>query len=119
MANEIAGNMAGEWWWTYLVIVVAGFVATDFWRWLGVLAGNRLKENSEALYWVRAVATALVMAVTAKLIVFPTGSLAHSPLWLRLGAAGLGFAAFLLTGQRVIVGVTVPIIVLMAGLLLL
>jgi hypothetical protein len=106
-------------WWTYVVIIVAGFLATDIWRWLGVLIGHRLNEDSEALYWVRAVATALVMAVTAKLIVFPTGTLASSPLWLRLAAAGIGFAVFLATGKRVAVGVLVPIAILIAGLLFL
>ena len=64
-------------------------------------------------------ATALVMAVTAKLIVFPTGSLADSPLWLRLAAAGLGFATFLVSGQRVIVGVVVSLVLLSLGLALL
>lgn len=103
--------------WPYIVIIVAGWLATDIWRWLGVLAGNRLHEGSEALNWVRAVATALVMAVTAKLVVFPTGTLETSPLWLRLAAAALGFAAFLLAGQRVIVGVLVPLAILGAGLL--
>lgn len=102
--------------WTFIVIIVAGFLATDIWRWLGVVAGNRLNEESEALYWVRAVATSLVMAVTAKLIVFPNGSLAESPLWLRLGAAGIGFAVFLATGRRVAVGVAVPMALLLAGL---
>ena len=104
---------------TYLVILVGGWLATDLWRWLGVLVGNRLDENSEALKWVRAVATALVMAVTAKLIVFPTGSLAETPLWLRLGAAGFGFAAFLASGQKVVVGVVVPLALLALGLALL
>ncbi|MFN3320670.1 branched-chain amino acid transport [Rhizobium sp. TH135] len=103
--------------WPYVVIIVAGWLATDFWRWMGVLAGNRLQEGSEALNWVRAVATALVMAVTAKLVVFPTGALEASPLWLRLAAAGIGFAAFLLSGQRVIVGVVVPLAILGAGLI--
>jgi branched-subunit amino acid transport protein len=103
--------------WPYLVIIVAGWLATDMWRWLGVVAGNRLQEGSEALNWVRAVATALVMAVTAKLVVFPSGMLETSPLWLRLTAAGLGFAAFLFSGQRVIVGVLVPLAILGAGLL--
>lgn len=70
--------MTEQWWAPYLFIAIAGWLATDLWRWLGVLAGNRLKEDSEALYWVRAVATALVMAVTAKLIVFPTGTLEAS-----------------------------------------
>lgn len=105
--------------WTYVLIAVAGFVATDFWRWLGVLAGNRLNEESEALNWVRAVATALVMAVTAKLIVFPTGTLADSPLWLRLVAAGLGFALFLASGKKVAIGVIAPIAILVTGLVFL
>jgi hypothetical protein len=111
--------MTENWWAPYLFIAIAGWLATDLWRWLGVLAGNRLKEDSEALHWVRAVATALVMAVTAKLIVFPTGSLEASPLWLRIGAAALGFIAFLLAGQRVIVGVAVPVLLLAGGLFVL
>lgn len=108
--------MTEHWLAPYLFIAIAGWLATDIWRWLGVLAGNRLKEDSEALYWVRAVATALVMAVTAKLIVFPTGSLETSPMWLRIGAAVLGFIAFLVARQRVIVGVAVSILLLAVGL---
>ncbi|RYC17397.1 AzlD domain-containing protein [Ciceribacter ferrooxidans] len=100
----------------YGVILLAGWLATDVWRWLGVIAGNRMNEDSEALKWVRAVATSLVMAVTAKLIVFPTGSLEASPLWLRLAAAGLGFAAFLAAGQRVVVAVVVSVALLALGL---
>ncbi|WP_284777512.1 AzlD domain-containing protein [Agrobacterium sp. lyk4-40-TYG-31] len=107
------------WWAPYLFIAIAGWLATDLWRWLGVIAGNRLKEGSEVLNWVRAVATALVMAVTAKLIVFPTGVLEQSPMWLRIGAAGLGFAAFLASGQKVFVGVVAPLVVLAAGMLFL
>ncbi len=105
-----------EEYWPYVVILVGGWLATDIWRYLGVLAGNRLDEESEALRWVRAVATALVMAVTAKLIVFPSGTLEASPYWLRIGAAAIGFAAFLASGQKVAVGVGVSVAVLMAGL---
>lgn len=104
--------MNEAWWAPYLFIAIAGWIATDLWRWLGVIAGNKLREDSETLSWVRAVATALVMAVTAKLIVFPTGTLADSPMWLRIGAASIGFIAFLMCGQRVVVGVAVPIVLL-------
>ena len=106
----------GDEWWPYIVIAVAGWLATDIWRWLGVLAGNRLDEDSEALHWVRAVATALVMAVTAKLIVFPTGTLAESPLWLRLFGAGVGFGAVLIAGQRIGVAVVTSTLLLGLGL---
>lgn len=105
-----------EEYWTYIVIIFAGFIATDLWRWMGVLIGNKLREDSEALYWVKAVATSLVMAVTAKLIVFPAGSLADSPLWLRLAAASIGFAVFLAAGRKVAIGVAVPMVILVAGL---
>lgn len=87
--------MTEQWWAPYLFIAIAGWLATDLWRWLGVLMRQPAEGGFEALYWVRAVATALVMAVTAKLIVFPTGTLEASPLWLRIGAAALGFTAFL------------------------
>lgn len=105
--------------WVYGVIILAGWLTTDIWRWLGVLAGNRLDDESEALKWVKAVATALVMAVTVKLIVFPAGSLETTPLWLRLGAAALGFAAFLAASQRVVIGVVVPVVLLALGLVVL
>lgn len=105
-----------EQYWSYVVILVAGWLATDIWRWLGVLAGNRLREGSEALNWVKAVATSLVMAVTAKLVVFPTGSLEATPLWLRMLAASAGFVAFLALGQRVLVGVVVSLSILAVGL---
>lgn len=104
-------------WTPYLFIALAGWIATDFWRWMGVLAGNRLREDSESLNWVKAVATALVMAVTAKLVVQPTGSLAEVPAWIRIGAACLGFAAFLVGGQRVIICVLVSLASLAFGII--
>jgi branched-subunit amino acid transport protein len=104
------------WWWPYLFIIIAGWVATDLWRWLGVLAGNRLRDDSPALDWVRAVATALVAAVIAKLILYPSGGLAEAPVLLRVGAAALGFLAFLYFRQTVWIGIVVAISVLAAGL---
>ncbi|WP_439272755.1 AzlD domain-containing protein [Pseudochrobactrum sp. HB0163] len=107
------------WWWPYLFILIAGALATDIWRFLGVLIGGRMSEESQALVLVRCVATALVAGVIAQLVLYPTGELANSPMWLRAGSAAAGFAAFLLTGQRMLVGVLVAEALLMAGLLLL
>lgn len=102
--------------WPYVFIVVAGWLATDIWRWLGVLAGNRIDENSETMNWVRAVATALVAAVIAKLIVYPTGELETSPLWLRVGAIAAGAAAFFLFKRNQLFGIVAAIGSLAAGL---
>ncbi len=110
------GNDA--WWWPFLFILVAGWLATDFWRFLGVHLGGRMAEDSEALVLVRAVATALVAAVIGNLVIFPGGALAATPLALRIGSMAAGFAAYLIAGKRVIVGLAVGEAVLLAGLLL-
>lgn len=105
--------------WPYIYIAIAGWLATDFWRWSGVIAGNRIDEKSEVLNWVRAVATALVAAVIAKLIVYPTGVLETSPLWLRLGAVGVGAAAFFAAGRKPVIGIGTSITALALGLYML
>lgn len=104
------------WWWPYLFILIAGFVATDVWRFLGVYLGGRISEDSDLLVLVRAVATALVAAVIGNLIVFPTGALAASSLALRVGAALAGFVAYLVFRKRVLIGIIVAEAVLAAGL---
>ncbi|MBU4529665.1 MAG: AzlD domain-containing protein [Hoeflea sp.] len=107
------------WWWPYVFIAIAGWLATDMWRWIGVLVGNRLQQDSAALTWVRAVATALLAAVIAKLIIYPTGELANVPLALRIGAVTAGFAAFLMAGKRTWVGIVTALALLIGGQFLL
>lgn len=103
------------WWWPYVFIAIAGWLATDIWRWLGVLVGNKLKQDSAALTWVRAVATALLAAVIAKLILYPAGELNNVPVELRLIAASVGFAAFLIGGKRIWIGIVVALSLLVGG----
>lgn len=103
------------WYWSIIYIAIAGWIATDMWRWLGVLAGNRLKEASLALLWVRATATALVAAVIAKLILQPTGALSEFNIYLRIFAVVTGFMAFQLTGKRIVVGCGVALFILLVG----
>lgn len=105
--------------WPYVFIAIAGWLATDIWRWMGVLLGNRIREDSVWLIWVRSVAIALVAAVVARLILFPTGHLEMTPVALRVGAVIAGFSVFLLTGQRVLVGILTAEAVLIAGIVLL
>lgn len=98
----------------YLALILVGFLPNEIWRWLGVLFARRIDEGSEILIWVRAVATAVLAGVIAKIIFFPPGALATMPLWLRLTAISCGFLAFLtirrsvfaalLTGEVVLIG---------------
>ena len=66
--------------WGYIVLVLVGFLPADVWRVLGVMIGRGIDEESELLVWVRAVATAVLAGVIAKIIFFPPGSLAAMPL---------------------------------------
>jgi Branched-chain amino acid transport protein (AzlD) len=101
--------------WGYLVLVLVGFLPADIWRLLGVLLGRGIDEESELMVWVRAVATAVLAGVIAKIVFFPPGSLAAMPLSVRLMAIACGFLAFLLVRRSVFAGLAVGEAVLIAG----
>lgn len=112
---ESGFNFIDAWWWPYVFILLIGWLPTDIWRVLGVVLAGGIDENSEALVFVRAVATSLVAAVIAKLILFPAGSLAIAPVELRVIAAAAGFATFLASGKRVFFGIIVAEFCLIFG----
>ena len=62
--------------WPYLLLVLVGFLPNEIWRVLGLVAARGLDEDSEIVVWVRAVATAVLAAVIAKLTIFSPGVLA-------------------------------------------
>lgn len=89
----------------YLALVLAGFLPNEVWRWLGVIFARGIDEDSEIVVWVRAVATAILAGVIAKLAIFAPGVLATVPLSVRLGAVGIGFLAYLAVRRSVFAGV--------------
>jgi hypothetical protein len=99
----------------YLALILVGFLPNEVWRVLGLVLVRGLSEDSQIIVWVRAVATAILAAVMAQLIMTTTGALAAIPLFVRIGAAALGFAAFLLARKSVFVGVLVGELVFLAG----
>ena len=105
--------------WPYVVLVLVGFLPNEIWRWAGFLLARGIDEASEVLIWVRAVATAVLAAVIAKLIFFAPGALASVPLPVRITALIAGFIGFLLFRRSVFAGVATGEAVLIAGALLL
>jgi len=101
----------------YLALFLVGFLPSEIWRWLGLVLGRGLDEESEIILWVRAVATALVAGVIARVALFPPGALAGLPLALRLGALACGFLAFLLFRRSPFAGVLAGEAALIAGAL--
>lgn len=101
--------------WPYVMLVTVGFLPNEIWRVLGLVLARGIDEDFEIVVWSRAVATAILAGVIAKLIVFSSGSLAGIPLPVRVMAAVCGFVAFLALKRSVFVGVAVGEAVLLAG----
>jgi hypothetical protein len=101
----------------YLVLILVGFLPSEVWRMLGVVAARGIAEDSELIVWVRAVATAILAGVVAKLVIFAPGALATMPLAVRLVAMAAGVAAFLALRRSVFAGVATGVGVLVMGTL--
>ena len=101
--------------WPYLILIVVGFLPNEIWRMLGVVVSHGIDEGSELIVWVRAVATAILTGVVAKIIVFAPGALAAVPLSVRLTAAGAGMAAFFVLKRSVLAGVIVGTLGILVG----
>lgn len=102
----------------YLVLILVGFLPNEIWRVFGLVAARGLDEGSEILIWVRAVATAVLAAVIAKLTIFAPGALASIPLSVRLISVAAGFVAFTLIRRSVFAGVATGVATLILGTLL-
>jgi hypothetical protein len=89
----------------FAVLFGAGFLVSEMWRWLGLLVGNRLDVTGELFRWVRAVATALVACMVARMLLFPAGALADISLVVRLGAFAGGFLFYFAVLRSLIAGV--------------
>jgi hypothetical protein len=104
--------------WPYLVLVLVGFLPNEAWRWLGIMVSHGLDEGSQIVVWVRAVATALLAGVIAKITLFPPGALASVPASVRIAAVVIGFLGFLTLRRSVLAGVVIGEVVLVGGALL-
>jgi len=96
-------------WNALLVLLLAGFLPNEVWRMIGLWLG------SDALVWVRAVATAILAGVIAQILVQPPGALASIPDWLRYAAVAAGFAAFVASGRSTLAGVVSGELLMLAG----
>jgi hypothetical protein len=99
----------------FLTLLLAGFLATEVWRWLGLAVGSRLDVSGTPFQWVRAVATALVSGLVTRMLFFPAGALVDVPLALRLGAFAGGVSLYFLLRRNVAAGVGAAALLLMAA----
>lgn len=104
-------NDIGPW----FALLLVGFLPNEIWRLAGLVLVRGLDENSQIIIWVRAVATAMLAGVLAQLILSTSGALALIPVGVRVGAAVIGFIAFLLAKRSVFAGVAAGELAVMAG----
>ncbi len=97
------------------LLLLAGFLPNEIWRFIGFVVGGRVREDSEVLVWVRAVSAAILAAVIAQILISPPGALATVPATVRFGAAAVGFVVYLMTRKSVFAGVIAGEIVVLAG----
>jgi hypothetical protein len=102
----------------YLLLLLVGFLPNEIWRWLGIVLARGLDEDAEPVVWVRAVATAVLAGVIARIIVLPPGALAGVAMPVRVGAMALGFAGFLVLRRSALAGIVIGEGALMLGAVL-
>jgi len=107
--------MAADGYGWLLFVFIAGTLATDFWRGLGVFAALKVDEGGQVFLFARAVSTALVAALIARIVCFPPGALAGAPLVLRLGAFAIGLIVFYATRRSMLIGILAGEAVLVGG----
>lgn len=98
-----------------MLLLVAGFLPNEIWRFIGFVVGGKVREDSEVLVWVRAVSAAILAGVIAQILIAPPGALATVPGVVRFGSAAIGFAVYLAARKSVFAGVVAGEIAVLAG----
>ena len=58
-----------------LALLLVGFLPNEVWRVVGLMLVRGLDEKSQIIVWVRAVATAMLAAVMAQLVLSTSGAI--------------------------------------------
>ena len=101
--------------WPFVFVLVAGALSNGIWRWIGVAMATRIDETSEIIKWVRAVSTALVAGLVARVVVFPYGALETLALPARMAALAGGVVVFFVFRQNMFAGIVAGIAILLGG----
>ena len=87
-----------------LAMIVGVAAATYFWRAAGALAAGKISAESSLFRLASCVSLAMVAALIVRMILYPTGATAESPMLFRLLAAASGLAVFAISKRNVAAG---------------
>lgn len=89
----------------YLVVILVGFLPNETFRVAAVFLSRGFDERSEIFVWIRCVATTLLAAVVAKLVVSPSAALATLPVWVSVAGLAAGVLAHFLARRSLLTGI--------------
>lgn len=86
------------------VLISCGIIGTYLWRGLGVAFSTRIHPEGALFRWVTCVSYAMLAGLISRMLVLPIGSLADTPLSIRLGAMAVAVIVFFLFGRSLLPG---------------
>lgn len=98
------------------LLILACGLATYLWRGLGVLLSGKFSASGEFFNWAGCVAYAMIAGLTVRILLMPTGTLADTPLWVRLIGCAAALAAYYFSRQNLLLGIAAGFLALI-GLL--
>jgi len=100
--------------WMLWVALILGVLVSFSWRIAGVAVSGKINPQGPIFLWIQSVAYALLAALVAKMVVFPSGPLEDTILWHRLLAGTSAIIVFYIAKRSLLTGVTVGMAVFLA-----
>ncbi|HEX9583099.1 MAG TPA: AzlD domain-containing protein [Gammaproteobacteria bacterium] len=88
------------------VLISCGILGTYLWRALGVAFSARIQPEGAMFRWVNCVSYAMLAGLISRMTILPLGSLADTPVVIRLGAMGVAICVFFMTRKNVPAGLS-------------
>jgi hypothetical protein len=85
------------------------------WRMAGLVLSSGMSDEGPVIAWVKAVSTALVAGLVARIVLFPPGALAEISTPVRVGAFLLGLCVYMLAKRQMGLGVLAATLSLIAA----
>ena len=85
-----------------IIVIIVTSLATYLSRFLGVVSAEKIKETSRMFRWFNCLAYSTLAALIARLVIFPSGSLADIDFFARFGVVILSVTIFYLTKKNLV-----------------
>ena len=100
--------------WMLWVALILGVLVSFSWRIAGVAVSGKINPQGPIFLWIQSVAYALLAALVARMVVFPSGPLEDTILWHRLLAGTIAIIVFYIEKRSLLTGVAVGMAVFFA-----